>query len=145
MEGQRLIGYRKLQIATAVYIGANLLHVADHARRGFDVLTTHVFWAGNANLAVNVVIVALVLLRHRLAPLAAALGGFAIAVGVSAAHLLPYWSAFSDSLPDGNVDVFTWTAVVLEVSAAFVLGLTGLYVARKNHVRLSPTGGAHFA
>ena len=125
-------GYRALQITTAIYVVAASLHTFDHVRRGFDVLTTHVFWAGNMNLALDVVIVALVLMRHRLAPLVAALGGFTIAIGVAATHLLPYWSAFSDSLPDGRVDTFTWFAVVFEVSAAAAVGVAGLYVMRKN-------------
>jgi hypothetical protein len=66
-----------------------------------------------------------------LAPLAAIAAGLPAAVGVAAVHLLPGWGVFSDSLPDGHVDGFTWTAVLVEIAGALVFGLAGLVAARR--------------
>ena len=52
--------------------------------------------------------------------------GFSMAVGVSAVHLPPRWSALSDSLPDGNVSPVTWVAVVCEIAGALAFGWAGL-------------------
>jgi hypothetical protein len=50
---------------------------------------------------------------------------------VSAAHLLPHWSSLSDSLPDGNVDGFTWVAVLIEIVGALALGIAGVNALRQ--------------
>jgi hypothetical protein len=50
---------------------------------------------------------------------------------VAAVHLLPSWGVFSDSLPDGHVDGYTWAAVLLEIGGALVFGLAGVVVARR--------------
>jgi hypothetical protein len=69
-------------------------------------------------------------MRHRAAPLVAMVVGFTAAVGVSASHLLPHWSSLSDSLPDGNVDAWSWIAVLLEIVGAIALGAAGAYALR---------------
>ena len=52
--------------------------------------------------------------------------GFGMAVGVSIVHLTPT-GALSDSLPDGTVDGWTWTAVLAEVLGAIAFGSAGWY------------------
>jgi hypothetical protein len=124
---QRLLRYGAL-----LYLVGFLAHTGDHLRRGIDVVTSHVLWAGNVSAVLAVVAITLVLLRHRFGPLAAIAVGLPAAVGVAAVHLLPQWStALSDSLPDGNVDGLTWAAVLIEIGGAFAFGLAGLYALRR--------------
>jgi hypothetical protein len=119
--------------AAAVLFGAGLVvHTADHLRRGLDVVTSQVLWGGNVLAALALVAIALVFARHHAAPAVAAIVGFTAAVGVSASHLLPHWSALSDSLPDGNVDALTWFAVLLEISGALALGVAGVMALRRS-------------
>ena len=120
-----------LRSAALVFAAGLLLHTADHLRRGTDVVTRHVLWAGTVGIAASLVVLVLVFTRHRQAPLAAALLGLGMAVGVTAAHLLPRWSAFSDSLPDGDVHLVTWIAVVVEIAGAALLGAAGLAALRR--------------
>lgn len=122
---------RLLRTAGLVFAAGLLLHTADHFRRGTDILTRHVLVAGALSTTASLVVIALVLTRHRWAPLAAALLGLSMAVGVTAAHLLPRWSAFSDSLPDGDVHLVTWVAVVVEIVGAAFLGAAGLAAWRR--------------
>lgn len=117
--------------AGLVFVGGFVLHNLDHGRRGLDVITEHVIWAGTVVAIVAAVTLTLVFTRHPLAPYAAAAAGLGIAVGVSATHLLPEWGALSDSLPDGDVDALTWVAVLAEVSGALALGAAGITVLRR--------------
>jgi hypothetical protein len=124
---------RALRIWATVYAAGLALHTADHLRRGTDVLTRHVSIAGNLSTALGVVTIALVLLRHRLAPLAAALTGLTVAIGVSATHLLPKWSAFSDAFPGSHgvgVTAWSWTVVIVEIIGALAMGLVALRIVR---------------
>jgi len=57
--------------------------------------------------------------------------GFTAAIGVSASHLLPHWSALSDSLAEGNVDAWTWVAVLIEIVGALAFGAAGAYALRR--------------
>jgi hypothetical protein len=119
---------RRLTLTLGAYVFAVglVLHTGDHLRRGTDVITDHVLVGGYIVAAVSVVTIGLILADHRLASITAAVGGFAVAVGVSAAHLLPTWSAFSDSLPDQGLDAFTWFAVLVEIGGALLVGALGL-------------------
>jgi hypothetical protein len=113
---------------TAVLYGVGLVvHTADHLRRGISVVTGEVFWGGNVLAALAIVAIALVFAGHRQAPLVAMFVGFTAAIGVSASHLLPHWSSLSDSLPDGNVDAWTWIAVLIEIGGALAFGAAGAY------------------
>src|SRR5687767_13022787 len=123
---------RRLRTAALVFLAGFLVHNADHARRGLDVITEHVIWAGTAVAVTSAVVLTLVFTRHPLAPMAAAAAGFGIALGVSASHLLPEWSALSDPLADGDVGAFTWVAVLAEVGGALLLGAAGLAVLRRD-------------
>ena len=72
-------GERVLRVATLLYAAGFLAHTADHLRRGTDVLTPEVFWAGTVSSVLAVTAIVLALTRHRLAPLVA------VAVGVPTA------------------------------------------------------------
>ena len=76
-------------------------------------------------------------LAFSLGPLVAAGAGLYIAVGVSATHLLPTWGPMSDSLPNGDVDPFTWIAVLFEIVGAIVLGIVGWSTYRVQRPRVS--------
>ena len=132
---------RSLRAATLLFVAGFLVHNADHARRGIDAVTDHVVWGGTTVAMVAAVVVTLVFTRHPMAPLAAAAGGLAIAIGVSASHLLPEWSALSDSLPEGSVDAWTWLAVLSEIGGALVMGLAGLAILRSDRTRLGRRQG----
>ncbi|MBW3668762.1 MAG: hypothetical protein KY443_06065 [Actinobacteria bacterium] len=121
---------RVLQSAAAVYFVGFMFHNGDHMRRGIDVVTRHVFWGGIAVGLATAFALALVVMRHPMASRVAVAVGFSTALGVTAAHLLPEWSAFSDSLPDGNPDAMSWAAVLAEIGGAFTFGVAGLYAWR---------------
>src|SRR5258705_13542223 len=99
-----------LRLTAAVYLVGWSLHTGDHLRRGLDAVTAEVLWAGNISGLLALAAIGLALAGHRLAPIAAVAAGLPAAVGVAAVHLLPSWGVFSDSLPDGHVDGFTWGA-----------------------------------
>jgi hypothetical protein len=122
---------RLLRAVALGYAAGFLVHSVDHVRRGLDLLTPEVFWAGNASGAFAIVAIVLALVGHRLAPLLALAHGFSQALGVAAVHLLPRWSAFSDSLPDGGADALSWAAVLIEIAGALAFGAAGAYALRR--------------
>ncbi|MGZ4714201.1 MAG: hypothetical protein ACXVJZ_01400 [Acidimicrobiia bacterium] len=123
-----------LEVAAAVFAVALVVHGADHLRRGMHVLTPEVQWLGNVQIALSVVTLVLVFRRHRWAPVFAVGIGFASAVGFTAAHLLPHWSAFSDAFtgahPAPHVNAFSWFAAVFEITAGLALGIAGVAAIR---------------
>jgi hypothetical protein len=125
-----------LRYAALLFAAGFLAHNADHFRRGVDVLTPQVLWAGSVAAVLSVAAIALALAAHRLAPVVAVAVGFPLALGVSAVHLAPPWSAFSDSLPSGGVDALSWAAVLFEIGGALVLGAAGVYALRHARRRL---------
>lgn len=130
--------HRPLRVAALLLTAGFVVHNADHARRGLDAITDHVVWGGTVVAMVAAAVLTLVATRHPLAPFAAAAGGLAIAVGVSATHLLPGWGALSDPLPGGAVDGLTWVAVLAEVAGAAALGVTGLRIVRRQGYLVAP-------
>jgi hypothetical protein len=124
-------GARLLRYAALVYTAGFLAHNADHVRRGFDILTPEVLWAGAITGMVAVAAIALALAGHHWAALVATVHGLSQAFGVAAVHLLPRWSAFSDSLPDGNADTLSWVAVLAEIVGALAFGVAGAYALRR--------------
>lgn len=122
---------RGLRAAAIAFAAGAVLHNGDHFRRGVDAVTTHLFWLGNVGMVLTIVAIAVVLLRHRLAPLVAASAGFPLALGFAAAHLLPEWSVFSDSFIDGDVSAFSWFASLAEIAGALALGVAGAVVLRR--------------
>ena len=93
-------------------------------------MTPELFVAGNLAAVVSVTAIVLVLRRHRLAALVAVAAGFPLAIGFTAAHMLPTWSVLSDSFVDGHVSVFSWVASISEIVGALALGFAGLAVLR---------------
>jgi hypothetical protein len=113
-----------LQMASVAFVAAILLHGADHIRQGTGRLTTEVFVGGAVVAMLGFSTLAMTLAHHRRAPLFAAIVGFYTALGVSASHVLPHWSAFSDSYTNQvDADVLSWAAVLTEIGAAIVLGI----------------------
>ena len=131
---------RLLRYAALFFTAGLLVHGADHWRRGFGVLTPEVYWARMAVSVLGVIAIALVLLRHRLAALVAVAVGFSTALGVAASHLLPHWSSFSDAFPGSGVDALSYTAVLVEIISALVLGAAGTYVLRRAGRRRAARG-----
>jgi hypothetical protein len=125
-----------LRVAGVVFAVALVVHGADHFRRGMDVITPEVFWLGNVQIALSIVTLVLVFRGHRWAPAFAVVTGFASAIGFSAAHLLPHWSAFSDAFTGAHhaphVTGFSWFAACFEIGAGLALGIAGLR-ARRAH------------
>src|SRR4051812_7022746 len=93
---------RYMRYAALVYFVGIVAHTADHLRRGTDVITSQVLWLGYLGFAAAALVFFLILIRHPLAPLVGTVVGFAVAIGVSAVHLLPHWSAFSDAFPGSS-------------------------------------------
>ena len=121
-----------------LFAGGSALHLLDHLRRGQESVTDELYWAGNAALVVQVVVITLVLARHRAAPFAAAAGGFPLALGFFTAHWLPTWSALSD--PVWEISDLTWLsylASTLEIVGALAVGVVGLALVRA-HARQGP-------
>jgi len=131
---------RTLRFAALFYALGLGLHTVDHVRRGLDVLTPEVQWAGNLSTAIGIATVVLVLLGNRYGPLAAALTGIPVGIGVAAVHLLPHWSAFSDAFPGshgGGVTAMSWTVVLVEIVGAIAMGVIGLRIVLDRRVSAS--------
>lgn len=123
---------RELRWAAGMYGFGLAVHTADHLRRGFDVVTHHVFWLGNLSTVLGVIAVVAVFTSHRLAPLLAVSFGAPIAIGVLAVHLLPEWStALSDSFPTNNAELLSYTVVAIEIAGAFAMSVVGARMLRR--------------
>jgi hypothetical protein len=75
----------------------------------------------------------LVVLGNRYGPMAAALTGIPVAVGVASVHLLPEWSAFSDAFVGAHgtgVTALSWTVVLIEIVGAALMGVIGISIVR---------------
>ena len=122
---------RNLRFAALFYALGLGLHTVDHVRRGLDVLTPEVQWAGNLSTTIGIATVVLILVGNRFGPLAAALTGIPVGVGVAAVHLLPHWSAFSDAFPGSHgagVTPMSWAVVLIEIVGAIAMGVLGLRI-----------------
>jgi len=123
---------RMLWAAGVLFAVGSAVHTLDHLRRGQGSVSEGLYWTGNVALVVQVVVITLVLTRHRLAPLAAAATGIPLAIGFFAAHWLPEWSTLSD--PVWEIDSWAWLsylASTLEIVGALAVGLAGLAVVRE--------------
>ncbi len=134
-----MLSHVNLRQATVLYGLGFLIHNADHARRGIDASPEPVVWAGTAVAMLTAAIFTIVVVRHHIAARFCAAAGAAIAVGVALAHLLPKWGFLSDPLPGGDVDVYTWAAVLAEILAAAWLSLIGLRAMRQTRTVASQT------
>jgi hypothetical protein len=124
---------RNLQLAGVAFAAGSLVHLIDHLRRGQGSVTETLYWAGNLALIVQVAVITLVLTRHRVAPLAAAAGGFPLALGFLAAHWAPEWSALSDPVWEiDSLPALSYLASSLEIVGALAVGVCGLVVLRRD-------------
>jgi len=131
---------RWLVAAATFFTVAVLVHNSDHLRRGVDAVSKDVFWVGTSSIIIEVGLVVLACQRHRLAPLAAAVGGFSLAAGYLVVHFLPSRSWLSDSFTSATtVSPLSWFAASLEVVAAVTLGVVGLIVLRERGCLASAT------
>ena len=121
--GMRIGHVDRLAAAHVVFVVAIVLHATDHFRqaRGVDALTPEVLWGGVVLIVAAFATLPLTLTRHPRAPVAAAAVGLTTAAAVSASHLAPHWSAFSDPYADASLGTYSWTVMLLEVAAALVL------------------------
>lgn len=123
---------RWLLAAAAFFTLAVLIHNSDHLRRGTDSVSKDVFWVGTSAIALEIVLVVLATQRHRLAALAATVGGLGLAAGYVFVHFMPARGWLSDSFTSStDVSPLSWGAASLEVLAAVTLGLVGLIVVRE--------------
>ncbi len=120
-----------LRWATVVFAVALVVHGSDHLRRGMGSLSTLVMTLGTIQQILAIVTIGLVFTRHRLAPVAAMVVGFASAVGFTAVHLLPSWfGPLSDSFiaapSSAGVTGFSWFAAIFEILADLGIAIAGL-------------------
>jgi hypothetical protein len=116
------------------------LHGVDHLMqdRGIGALGTGALLAAAANYLYALVAFLLILARHQLAPLVAAVVGFYLALGVASSHLLPDWGTFSDPYPGLSLGAYSWSLVFAEIGIAFMLGLAGLRAMRRASEDVAP-------
>ncbi|HEV7526185.1 MAG TPA: hypothetical protein VGP92_14535 [Acidimicrobiia bacterium] len=125
--------HRWLKYCALLYALGLALHTADHLRRGLDASTGQVLVAGNISTALGVAVAVMVVVGYRRAPFLAAVTGIPVALGVAAVHLLPTWSAFSDTFVDAHgtgVTAMSWTVVLIEIIGALAMGVAGLAIVR---------------
>jgi hypothetical protein len=130
----------RLTTASWWLVGGFIVHNADHARRGLEVVDEGVVWGGTIVAMLLAVMLTLVAVRHDAAPAVAAVGAFTIVFGVAASHLLPEWGPLSDPLPGGDVDAATWIAVLAEITGAGLVGVVALRILRRNDYAFAITG-----
>jgi hypothetical protein len=122
---------RRLYTLGLVFAAGSALHLIDHLRRGQGSVSDTLYAVGNVSLVVQVATIALVLTRHRLAPIAAASAGFSLALGFTAAHWLPRWSSISDPVWEiSSATWFSYVASIAEILGALALGVAGLGILR---------------
>ena len=127
----RLLLRDPLLTASVVLVSLNALHALDHLRQGLGRLSTEVIAGGQGLLLLALIPLVLSFRRHHLAPLAAAAVGLWTALAVAASHLAPHWSAFSDPYADNNLDVISWSQMLLLVAGAAALGIVGIQTMRR--------------
>lgn len=114
--------------ATAwTYAATIAIHLVDHLLRGAGASPGGVTVLGSLALAAQVVAIVAVLRGHRHGALLAFAVGLPDALGVVAVHLLPAWSALSDSYASGapGTTWFSWTTAIAEAAAAAAFTIAG--------------------
>jgi hypothetical protein len=121
----------RLAVSHVVLLATIAAHTADHFRQGTARLTPEVLWGGTALTVLTLALLPLTMRAHPRAPIAAAAVGLWTAVAVSASHLAPHWSAFSDPYASLHLDALSWTVMLAEIAAALVFGLIGVAEMRR--------------
>jgi hypothetical protein len=111
------------------YLALDVLHAADHFRQSRS-LAAVVVTLGLLNIAAAIVVAALAVRRHPVAPLAAAAFGTAAFIGLLAVHVAPTWSAVSDSYIPLHLDAISWVSVAALLVAAAGMALSGASMLR---------------
>jgi hypothetical protein len=120
-------GSNALVVAAVAFLGANLLHSADHLRQGLDGVTLEVKAGGALVTAAAVLALVAAVRRHPTAPAIATTVGFVAALLIVQSHVFPHWSVLSDSyIDDVDADVLSWLVVWLEIATGLILGVVGL-------------------
>ena len=114
--------------AAILYAIGTLIHTLDHLRRGTDVVTSQVLWAGTVSTPIAVVVIFLALARYRYAPILAVAFGIPHAIGITAVHLFPHWGVLSDSLTSHAGSPISYVAVLAEIIGALLFAAAGFYV-----------------
>lgn len=117
---------RTLTSAGAFFAITVMVHNADHLRRGANLLHSDVFAIGISAILLEVMLVVLVFQRHPVAPLAAVLGGAALALGYIEVHFLPAHALLSDSfINTPGIGPLSWLAASFEIVGALALITAG--------------------
>ena len=135
-----LLVERRLEMAAVFFTFAVLFHNFDHLRRGSDTLSMDVFVAGSLAMILEVGVVALIFMRHRLAPIAAVSAGFSLAAGYLFVHFTPGRAWLSDSFVSESVSAVSRIAASMESLAALALGLAGWYALRQRGLEAAASG-----
>ncbi|MEM7337703.1 MAG: hypothetical protein AAF467_03580 [Actinomycetota bacterium] len=129
--------------AGAIFALTWLIHTADHVRRGLADTADGVTFAGTLAAMLIAVCLTLIATGHRAAAASAAVVGPTVAFGVAAAHLLPPWGYFSESLLfDSTADRWALLAVIPEIVAALWLGWVGWRELAANNYQIAPANSA---
>ena len=120
-----------LRAAATLFAAAVIFHNSDHLRRGVESAHRDVFALGMAGIVIEVALVVLIFQHHRLAPVAAAVGGVALAAGYLEVHFLPAHALLSDSFTSAaHTSPLSWAAASLEMVTALVLAGCAILVLR---------------
>lgn len=107
-------------------------------------MTEELYWLGNLGLILQVAVITLIVTRHRLAPVAAAASGFALAAGFLAAHWLPQWSAISDPIWEiESLPALSAVASVAEIAGALLIAGIGTRIVRARGLASFARPAAH--
>jgi hypothetical protein len=130
---------RNLRVTAAVFGIAIAVHFTDHLWRGVGASPRGVVVLGSVAAVLQVLAITAALRGHRHAPAFAVAVGLPDAIGVVAVHLLPAWSALSDSYPSHapGVTAYSWATAVAEVVAAAAFAAAGWALLRRPALRAS--------
>lgn len=127
----------RLKPAGLTFIATWMVHTADHIRRGTDLTSDGVIWAGTLAGMLAAIALTLVFTDHPLAPFATLAVFGALAFGVTATHYAPGWGYFSEPLlADSATDGWAAIAALPEIAAAAWLAWIGLGVVRRQNYQL---------
>jgi len=118
--------------AHLVFLAAVILHAADHIARGTASLPRAVFWGGIILAVFQFGSLAFTIPGDQRAPFVAMAVGFGTAIGTTASHLLPHWSALSNPYPSLSLGAYSWAVMLAEIATGIVLGLVGVREVRRH-------------
>jgi hypothetical protein len=131
-------GRNPLAVAAVTFVAANILHTLDHFRQGVSGLSSEILVGGTALSVLAIVVMVMALREHPRAPAFAAVVGLSGAVGIASSHLLPHWSALSDSYPQIHADALSWVIVLIEIGAALGLAVVAIRELRRQPAAAEP-------